>query len=219
MDLKENVFILVRNLKRPCNPSLLNSSSHTDTEGSFVVERAREIAEALSKHLIELTADRPPEEQEFIQKLTPETFLSRIYYYRIHDYVEQVAIVHMLPHILQYQYPKVKLIVIDSITFHFRYDFEDFSKRTRMLTSMAQKLMLVAEKFSTAVVIINQMTTKVANDNESTLVPALGETWAHVCPTRVILYWENGVRFAHLYKSPTRKAATVQFTICAEGIR
>lgn len=184
---------------------------YIDTEGSFVIERVKEIAEAFSNHVSSLMEDA--------SEYTLEKVLSRIYYYRIHDYVEQLALINMLPHLIQYQYPKVKLVVIDSITFHFRYDFEDLSKRTKILTSMAQKLMSLGEKFSVAVVIMNQMTTKVLSEKESSLIPALGETWGHICTNRIILYFQDDGRYAHLYKSPSKKADTVKYTITSEGIR
>lgn len=81
------------------------------------------------------------------------------------------------------------MIVIDSVTFHFRHDFEDMGLRTRLLNNMAQNLMGIAESQNLAVlfsgwgfffvmlflkvVLMNQMTTKVG-ESESSLVPALG---------------------------------------------
>lgn len=46
---------------------------------------------------------------------------------------------------------QVKLVVIDSITFHFRQDFVDMALRTRLLGGLALKLMKLAKKFSLAV--------------------------------------------------------------------
>jgi RAD51-like protein 2 len=54
-------------------------------------------------------------------------------------------------------FSQVKLIVVDSITFHFRQDFKDMGHRTRVLTQMAQDFMAVAEKYQLAVVFINQV--------------------------------------------------------------
>ena len=39
---------------------------------------------------------------------------------------------------------QVKLIVVDSIAFHFRHDFEDLSLRTRLLNGMAQSFIKMA---------------------------------------------------------------------------
>jgi RAD51-like protein 2 len=87
-----------------------------------------------------------------------ESILAGIHYYRVHDWVEQVALVHLLPSII-YANPKIRLVVIDSVAFHFRHDFEDMGVRTRVLQSMAQNLISLAEKYSAAVVVINQVCT------------------------------------------------------------
>lgn len=47
--------------------------------------------------------------------------------------------------------PQVKMIVIDSIAFHFRQDFQDMAQRTRVLAEMAQNLMQLAEDRDLAV--------------------------------------------------------------------
>lgn len=47
--------------------------------------------------------------------------------------------------------PQVKIIVVDSITFHFRQDFDDLALRTRVLGGMSLKLMRFAKKYSLAV--------------------------------------------------------------------
>lgn len=46
---------------------------------------------------------------------------------------------------------QVKVVIVDSITFHFRQEFEDMALRTRLLSGMALKLMKLAKKFNIAV--------------------------------------------------------------------
>ena len=46
---------------------------------------------------------------------------------------------------------QVKLVVIDSITFHFRQNFPDLAHRARVLAGMAQKLMQLAVSLQVAV--------------------------------------------------------------------
>jgi RAD51-like protein 2 len=194
------------------------SCIYIDTEGSFVVERVVEIAEHFIQHLTHManiTENNSLDGEYF----TLDKILSRIFYYRVHDYVEQIALVNLLPNIIN-QLPNVKLIVIDSVTFHFRHDFTDMSLRTRILTTMAQNLMSIAQNFNCSVILMNQMTTKVnGKESGSMLVPALGETWAHCCTNRIILYWKEGQRFAHLYKSPDRKSDTISYSVTEHGIR
>ncbi|GJP30013.1 hypothetical protein CLOM_g22035 [Closterium sp. NIES-68] len=143
--------------------------------------------------------------------------LAGVHYLRVYDHTEQTALVHSLPHLLAV-HPKVKLIVMDSVTFHFRHGFTDMGLRSRLLASMARELLAIADEHNVAVVLVNQVTTKVEGE-VSRLVPALGESWAHACTNRVILFWSGGQRFAHLFKSPYLRAGTAPFTVTSEGVR
>lgn len=82
--------------------------------------------------------------------------LETLHYYRVQDYVEQIALMHLLPAFLD-KHPQVRVIVIDSITFHFRHDFEDLGQRTRLLQTVANQLMAMASKYNLAVVLMNQV--------------------------------------------------------------
>ena len=102
----------------------------------------------------------------------------------------------------------VKLIIIDSIAFHFRAitptDSLYYIQRTKTLTRLATYLSEIATKYNIAIVTINHMTTKILNNNHgmrsttisssstlsnssSIVVPALGESWAHATSTRILL--------------------------------
>jgi hypothetical protein len=75
------------------------------------------------------------------------------------------------------------------------------------------------------VVVFNQMTTRflVSSDpsvnDQAILVPALGESWAHQCANRIILYWQNGIRCANLVKSANNREQVVTYQIGATGIQ
>lgn len=188
---------------------------YIDTEGSFLAERLADIAEVTVKHCQQLDTTG-----EVSSVFTTERVLSGVHYFRCRDYVELLATIHLLTDFIK-DYPKVKLVIIDSIAFHFRHDFEDLSLRTRLLTTVAQNLIQIANQHKLAVVLTNQMTTRVSNqgDMASSLIPALGESWAHVSTIRIILYWEDKQRMALLYKSPDHKEETVPFQITMGGIR
>jgi len=106
--------------------------------------------------------------------------LEGIFYYRVHNYPEQLAVLHVLPELCQ-QHPQIRLVVVDSVAFHFRQEFKDMALRTRLLNGMAQLFLRLATQQELAVVLINQMTTKITKPRESShLVPALGEWGWHV---------------------------------------
>jgi RAD51-like protein 2 len=115
--------------------------------------------------------------------------------------------------------PKVRLVVIDSVAFHFRQDFQDMALRTTILSKMTNRLMSIATTQQVAVVTVNQVTVKPQRDGSARLVPALGESYAHACTTRVILSWENDERVAFVTKSPRLPQARARYAVTAGGIR
>ena len=115
-----------------------------------------------------------------------------------------------------------RLVVVDSVAFHFRQDFRDMALRTAILAKMTNRLMALATDQSLAVVTVNQVTVKPAAETGgggARLVPALGESYAHACATRVILSWEDDTRVAYLYKSPRLPQGRARYTVTQGGVR
>lgn len=131
--------------------------------------------------------------------------------------MELLAEIYLLPDFLS-QHPKVRLLVIDSVAFPFRQHFDDLSQRTRLLNGLAQQLISMATRDNIAVVMTNQMTTRVRG-GQSKLVPALGESWGHAPTIRLLLQWAGSQRQAAIFKSPGHTEAIVQYTITADGFR
>ena len=82
--------------------------------------------------------------------LDVNTLLSKIHYFRLHNSTEQIAITHLLPEFMK-QHPNVKIIIVDSIAFHFRHGFQDMALRNRILSGMAQTFMELATRCELAV--------------------------------------------------------------------
>lgn len=90
--------------------------------------------------------------------------------FRAHDQSETIATINHLAAFLKVK-TKIKLIVIDSIAFHFRQDLDDTVSRSRVLSSLAQTLNQVAFEHNLAVVMINHVTTRFeggSNNNRGT---------------------------------------------------
>ncbi|KAH7692516.1 ATP diphosphatase protein [Dioscorea alata] len=117
---------------------------YIDTEGSFMAERAYQIAEA---SILDTFDNFGCQLKEIPEKLKAESFLANIFYFRICSYTEQIALINYLDQFLV-EHKDVKIVIIDSVTFHFRQDFDDLALRTRVLGGMSQKLMNLAKKFS-----------------------------------------------------------------------
>lgn len=136
---------------------------------------------------------------------------------RCHDYVELLAELHLMPGFLS-DHPRVHLLIIDSVASPFRPLFDELSQRTRLLSSLAQQLISMASSRDIAVVITNQMTTRVQGPH-SEVVPALGDSWGHAAAIRLLLHWEGSQRLATIVKSPCHRVCTVTFKITSEGFR
>uniref|UniRef100_A0A0B6YUW2 DNA repair protein RAD51 homolog 3 n=1 Tax=Arion vulgaris TaxID=1028688 RepID=A0A0B6YUW2_9EUPU len=191
---------------------------YIDTEGSFIIERMIDIAEAAVQHS-QVIAQQEGVGSTLMNNLTVDKILAGTHYYRCQDHIELVAVVHLLPKLLK-QHNQVRLVIVDSIACPFRQNFEDMSVRNRLLTTLAQNLIKIATQFKVAVVLTNQMTTKIMSDiGTSHLIPALGESWGHASTIRIILFWEENKRKALLFKSPSRPEACCSFQVTMGGIR
>ncbi|XP_038879235.1 DNA repair protein RAD51 homolog 3 isoform X2 [Benincasa hispida] len=186
-------------------------------EGSFMVERALQIAEAciedMSDYSILLKKNAIPHQIQ----MEPKDILKNIYYFRVCSYTEQIALINYLDKFIT-EHKDVKVVIVDSVTFHFRQNFDDLALRTRLLSEMALKLMKLAKKFSLAVVLFNQVTTKFA-EGSFQLTLALGDSWSHSCTNRIILYWNSDERYAYLEKSPSLRSASAPYSVTFRGIR
>lgn len=192
---------------------------YIDTEGSFVPRRARQIARGLQSHLRHCVRNHGPDMRNAADAFKPDAILANITIFRVYNYVEQIACVRNLASFLA-RNPEVKLVILDSVAFHFRHGFTNrMMQRTRLLTSMAQVLHQIAETHDLSVVIFNQMTTRVRSGGSASVVAALGPTWAHAITTRLVLETDNEGRMARIQKSPSLAMRSARYCVKTEGIR
>jgi RecA/RadA recombinase len=182
---------------------------------------------------------------------TPESILDGIHIFRVHDLASQTCTLYNLPQFLQEQEEKgkpVKILVIDSLAFHYRVASSinsgnkgNFLSTTTSLTRMAAFLQELASEFDLAVVALNHLTNKIDKDRTvaggmklvRTTSPSLGESWAHSVTSRLMVDFyhrqPNGVspgadamgevRTCSLVKSPHKPNGTALFMITDKGIR
>ncbi|CAO3673978.1 unnamed protein product [Rhizopus stolonifer] len=166
---------------------------YVDTEGSFIPSRLLDIA----------------------NELDIEAISKGIHVFRIHSHYELTAFVRQLTTILK-EYPKVKLIVIDSMTYHFRLNTLDMKKRTYFVNYLAQTLLQIANTNKLAVVATNHVTLSGADGK---WVPSLSPSWGNWCTNRLFLYRKRHFRFGLLFKSTENiQSSPAQFRIKDIGI-
>uniref|UniRef100_A0A8I3WHC7 DNA repair protein RAD51 homolog 3 n=1 Tax=Callithrix jacchus TaxID=9483 RepID=A0A8I3WHC7_CALJA len=190
-----------------CFGGVAGEAVFIDTEGSFMVDRVVDLATACIQHL-QLIAEKHKgeEHRKALEDFTLENILSHIYYF-----------LYLLPDFLS-EHSQVRLVIVDGIAFPFRHDLDDLSLRTRLLNGLAQQMISLANNHRLAVILTNQMTTKI-DKNQALLIPALGESWGHAATIRLIFHWDLKQRLATLYKSPSQKESTVLFQITPQGFR
>lgn len=71
-------------------------------------------------------------------------------YFRCQNCIEMLAVIKSLPKLIQ-AHPKIQLVVIDSISFHFRHDFPDVRERAKVTRIVTKELIQPAVKHKMAV--------------------------------------------------------------------
>jgi RAD51-like protein 2 len=233
-----------------------------DSEGSWGgagAERLHNMAGALVDHValnvrrradakrareMEMGAPDPSTEEPLLPEwFTPESIMEGIHIFRVHDEAAQTATTYSLPRFLMEQEEKgipVKIIVIDSLAFHYRAtasanrigrNKNNSVAHTYNLTRMATFLSQLASEFEVAVLVMNHMTTRLdRSSGNMKIVPALGESWAHSVTSRILIDFYRRVgkdvvegmeeaRTCTLVKSPHKPPGTALFIITEKGIR
>lgn len=110
VDLAGNPFLSVN--FNPSGLSYIFSLHFSDTEGSFMIERVTDIASSFSQHVRRMAEKRAdPVLIEAASRITTEYVLSTIHYFRIQDFVEQLALIRTLPSFLE-KHPEVILFFL-----------------------------------------------------------------------------------------------------------
>jgi RecA/RadA recombinase len=182
---------LAVNVQRPKEKGGLNGECiYIDTEGSFLSYR-------------------------FIKMINDEdalAYLDKIHLFRVYNHTELIALIRQLPDILAQKFQnKVKLIIIDSIAYHFRMNTMDSRRRDVFLPNLAHLLIRVATNHTLAMVVTNHVTENIL---DGTWIPALGSAWGNWCAFRLFLFRRRQFRFGYLYKNIEDEDSIVPVQFC-----
>jgi len=185
----------------PEKGGLDKTAIYIDTEGTFRPERIVQMAEALG--------------------LEPKKVLSRIHYARAYNSDHQMFLTEQSPEIIK-KYD-VGLIVIDSLTGHFRAEYtgrEMLASRQQKLNKHLHSLQRIADVYNCAIFVTNQVMSRPDVLFGDPTQPIGGHILAHVPQTRIYLRKsKENRRIARLVDSPYLPEGEAIFLITPEGIK
>ncbi len=175
---------------------------YIDSEGTFRPERIVQMATALGED--------------------PDKILKNIQVARVYNSDHQMFVTEKAQEIIIDK--NIKLIVVDSVTSHFRSEYgggrENLPMRQAKLNKHLHTLQRIADIYSCIVLITNQaMADPAAFFGDPTRAVG-GHVLAHVPQTRIYLKKSKDIRrIAKLIDSPSLPEGECIFTITEEGIR
>jgi len=194
---------LAVNVQLPEEKGGLNGSAlYIDTENTFRPEWIVRIASTL--------------------KLDPVQAAKNIIYSEAFNSDHQTLLLEKADKVIQDN--KIKLIIIDSLTSHFRSEYlgrEMLAERQQKLNSHLHRLVRLARAFNACAVVTNQVMSKPDQFFAMAIEPVGGHIVSHTSHTRVFLRRtvSGPVRICRLISSPYLPEGERIFKITEEGIK
>jgi DNA repair protein RadA len=173
-----------------------------DTEGTFRPERIRQIAEGIGAN--------------------PEKVLKNVLVARAFNSDHQMLLVDKISEMIKDGEP-IKLVIIDSLTAHFRAEFSgrgQLADRQQKLNRYLHTLMKLAEQHNLAVYVTNQVMVNPAMMFGDPTTAIGGNIVGHASTYRIyVRRGKQGSRVAKLIDSPNLPENECQFYVTEKGIR
>ncbi len=190
------------NVQLPIEAGGLNGKAlYVDCEGTFRPERIVSMAKALG--------------------LDSKETLKNIIFARAYNSDHQMLIIEQAKDIIETE--NVKLVVVDSVTGHFRAEYpgrESLAERQQKLNRHLHALARLADIFNLAVFITNQVMSRPDAFFGDPTQAVGGHVLFHVPGARIYLRkGKGGTRIARLVDSPYLPQAEAIFIIKEEGVR
>ena len=176
---------------------------YVDTEGTFRPDRIRQIAGAIGAN--------------------PEKVLKNILVARAFNSDHQILLLDKITELIKEQGEPIKLVVIDSLTAHFRAEFAgrgQLADRQQRLNRYLHQLMRLAEQHNLTVFVTNQVMSNPAMMFGDPTTAIGGNIVGHASTFRIYLRrGKAGSRVAKLIDSPNLPDDEAQFYVTEAGVR
>ena len=172
-----------------------------DTEGTFRPERIRQIANGLG--------------------LNPEEVLKNIFVARAFNSDHQILLIDKVSEMINNGEP-IKLVIIDSLTAHFRAEFSgrgQLADRQQKLNKYLHNLMKMGEQHNLAIYVTNQVMANPAMMFGDPTTAIGGNIVGHASTYRIYLRrGKKGSRVAKLIDSPNLPDNETMFFVTEKGV-
>lgn len=173
-----------------------------DSEGTFRPERIKKIAEAVG--------------------LDTEKTLKNIYAARAFNSDHQMLLVEKIPELIKEKKLPIKLVIIDSITSHFRAEFSGrgmLADRQQKLNRHIHSLLRLAEQCNVAVYVTNQVMANPAIMFGDPTTAIGGHILGHASTYRIYLRrGKAGSRVAKMIDAPNLPEDEIVFWLTEKGL-
>eukprot|EP00347_Sterkiella_histriomuscorum_P019316 403342118 len=131
-----------------------------DTHGDFAIERIKEMAKSLRQQVLKKIEKEPNLSKKYKEEFSLDRILQKIRYVRLLDEAQQLLFHNQLEDkLLNSNLSKVKLIVFDTFSEHFRLAELSYNDKKRVISQALMNLLELAQRFQICVVFINNMKT------------------------------------------------------------
>lgn len=176
---------------------------YIDTENTFRPERIRQLAEAVG--------------------LNPEDALNRIMVARAYNSDHQMLLAEKIDSLITEQKKKVKLVIVDSLTSHFRAEYigrGTLAERQQKLNRHMHALSKLAGAHNLCVYVTNQVMAKPDQFFGDPTTAIGGHIVAHASTFRIYLRkGKKGSRVAKLVDAPNLADGEACFEVMTEGLK
>jgi DNA repair protein RadA len=173
-----------------------------DTEGTFVPERIRQIADGLGAN--------------------PDKVLKNILVARAFNADHQILLIDKVTEMIKDGEP-IKLVIVDSLTAHFRAEFSgrgQLADRQQKLNKYLHNLTKLAEQHNLAILVTNQVISNPAVMFGDPTTHVGGNIVGHAAKYRIYLRrGKAGSRVAKLVDAPNLPENEAQYYLTEHGIR
>jgi len=176
---------------------------YIDTEGTFRPERIKQIAEGIGAN--------------------PEKVLKNIFVARAFNSDHQILLIDKISEMISEGKEPIKLIIVDSLTAHFRAEFSgrgQLADRQQKLNKYLHNLMKIAEQHNLAVYVTNQVMANPAQLFGDPTQAVGGNIVGHASTYRMYLRrGKKDTRVAKLIDSPNLPDNETVFQITTQGLK